>query len=83
MTTPELLSMRGNPEFAGRFCQHALTRTGGTCTAYARYEVVNPTTGEAYISCGAHMAEYIRTTWIRSERAAVVKEIPGQWRTHA
>lgn len=82
MSKDELFGKRGNPEFAGRYCQHEASRTGGTCTAFARYEVINPNTREAYISCGAHLAEYIRMTWIRSDMAAVVKEIPGTWRTH-
>ena len=82
MTNADLLSARGNPEFAGKYCQHPVTRTGGTCTAFARYEIINPTTDEAYISCGAHMTEYVRLTWVRSGQAAIVKEVPGAWRYH-
>ena len=83
MSKDELTSKRGNPEFAGHMCQHETTRSDRACSAFARYEVINPNTREAYISCGAHLAEYIRITWIRADAAAVVKEIPGQWRIHA
>jgi hypothetical protein len=82
VSNDELLTSAGNPEFAGKTCQRAVTRSGSVCGSFARYEVINPNTREAYIACGAHLAEYVRLTWVRAQAAAVVKEIPGMWRNY-
>ena len=82
---PEMdISRRGNPDFAGRICQSHGSRMNKAkpCHAFARYEVVTPLSGEAFLSCGAHMAEFIRAVWLLHETAAVVREVPGMWREH-
>jgi len=77
------VSRRGNPEFAGQECGHeGPSRTrGARCTAFARYEVIAPESQEAHLSCGAHLAEFIRGVWLMTGNAAIVKEVPGMWRT--
>lgn len=68
---------------AGRLCQYKRPKTG-ICPYYARYEVSYDANGQintAAIACGAHLSEAIRDTWKEHKSAAVVREIPGMWRS--
>lgn len=90
MATLVQIPTMSDGRFAGKRCALMVLGQGyggrnplsHPCMKYARYAVSSDGTPETTeLSCGQHISDVIRKTWIKHGTGAVVQEIPGMWRS--